>query len=124
MPTLSALRTDISGGRQNLGTSTMHLSQLSHPLCPQATLGQRLRSWLPMIPAALTCERGETLQTFRNINFGTPEENVVACVPAKARLCGYVLGNQETFIFNEHDEAEYARNYRASYYAYTWKKAG
>lgn len=78
-----------------------------------------------MNPATLTCKRGEAVQTFHNILFGIPEENIVKCVPAKAfDFATIVPGKQETYIFNEHDEAEYARNYRASYYAYTWKKAG
>lgn len=79
----------------------------------------------PIRPSTLTCNHEGVNQTFHNIIFGIPEQNIVACVPEKVfDFATIVPGSMETYIYDEKDEGEYARNYRASFYAYTWRKSG
>ena len=73
----------------------------------------------------MACRIDSVDQTFHNIIFGIPEENIVACVPEKAFDFAHIIpGKRETYIYDDRDEQEYLRNYRASYYGYTWKKGG
>lgn len=75
-------------------------------------------------PAHITCEIGGITQTFHNIVFGIPEQEIVDCVPQKAFNFAHVIpGQLETYVFGS-DEYEYKRNYRESYYGYTRKKSG
>lgn len=78
---------------------------------------------VPM-PAKITCEIDGVMQTFYNIVFGIPEQEIVSCVPEKSFDFAHIVpGNLETYIFGT-DELEYKRNYRESFYAYTQKKKG
>jgi hypothetical protein len=73
-----------------------------------------------------TCETssGERV-TIYPIQFGVPEQDVVACVPAKSRAFATIEpGNLSTYIFEADDEPEYKRDYRKSYFALTKRKAG
>lgn len=76
-------------------------------------------------PATLTCQIGVVRQTFRNIIFGIPEQDVVACIPEKTKAFATIVpGKKKTYIFGLDGEDEYKRDYRSAMYAYTWKKAG
>lgn len=75
-------------------------------------------------PVRITCEIGGIKQTFHNIIFGIPEQEMVACVPEKAFDFAHIIpGDWRTYIFGN-SEYEYKRNYRESYYGYTRKKSG
>ena len=72
----------------------------------------------------MTCKVGGVTQTFHNIVFGIPEQEIVRCVPEKAFDFALIIpGDWRTYIFGA-DEYEYKRNYRESYYGYTRKKSG
>jgi hypothetical protein len=59
------------------------------------------------------------------ITFAVPAQDVVACVPAKSQAFSTLVpGNRSTYIFGPGDEPEYKRDYRKSYFAFTWRKAG
>jgi len=67
---------------------------------------------------------GGITETFHNIVFGIPEQEIVGCVPEKAFDFAFTIpGNWRTYIYGA-DEYEYKRNYRESYYGYTRKKSG
>lgn len=72
----------------------------------------------------MTCSVGVVTQTFHNIVFGIPEQEIVRCVPQKGFDFAVIKpGDWQTYIFGT-DEYEYKRNYRESFYGYTRKKSG